>query len=189
MHHCACAQGTSCHHVSGDCGCPPGFKGNGCEQSECCRILFCLPAIWEMKCCRFYKVISINRFLSQLVSQEHLDRTVIRFAGARRQTSSATRCPGYATALQVSTAADVTKVQKIVPFISCRHIASQRGRGLLKVLILFLLLFSVCRKGRYGLNCESECQCENGGRCIPSTGACDCPAGFIGASCNISESI
>lgn len=31
---CTCPQGTSCHHVSGECGCPPGFTGSGCEQSE-----------------------------------------------------------------------------------------------------------------------------------------------------------
>lgn len=34
MERCSCPQGTSCHHVSGECGCPPGFMGNGCEQSE-----------------------------------------------------------------------------------------------------------------------------------------------------------
>lgn len=31
---CSCPQGTSCHHITGECGCPPGFMGNGCEQSE-----------------------------------------------------------------------------------------------------------------------------------------------------------
>lgn len=31
---CKCPRGSSCHHVSGECGCPPGFMGNGCEQSE-----------------------------------------------------------------------------------------------------------------------------------------------------------
>lgn len=46
----------------------------------------------------------------------------------------------------------------------------------------------VCAEGRYGPDCERECRCDNGGKCIPSTGACDCPAGFIGARCDISES-
>lgn len=50
-------------------------------------------------------------------------------------------------------------------------------------------LFSVCGEGHYGPNCELECQCENGGKCEPSTGACECPAGFIGPRCNICESI
>ncbi len=40
MQRCSCAPGTSCHHISGDCGCPPGFTGNGCEQSECCLHCF-----------------------------------------------------------------------------------------------------------------------------------------------------
>lgn len=41
MERCSCPQGTSCHHVSGECGCPPGFMGNGCEQSE--QYLLLLP--------------------------------------------------------------------------------------------------------------------------------------------------
>lgn len=40
MQRCSCAQGTSCHHISGECGCPPGFTGNGCEQSEFCSTDF-----------------------------------------------------------------------------------------------------------------------------------------------------
>lgn len=32
---CTCPHGTSCHHISGECGCPPGYTGNSCEQSEC----------------------------------------------------------------------------------------------------------------------------------------------------------
>lgn len=31
---CSCPRGASCHHVSGECACPPGFTGSGCEQSE-----------------------------------------------------------------------------------------------------------------------------------------------------------
>lgn len=50
-------------------------------------------------------------------------------------------------------------------------------------------LFSVCAQGLYGPNCERVCKCENGGKCTPSTGACECPAGFIGACCSISECV
>lgn len=50
--------------------------------------------------------------LYQLVFQEHLDRTVTRSASALRQTSSATRCLDHVTALQVSTAPNVTKVRQ-----------------------------------------------------------------------------
>lgn len=31
---CLCAHGTSCNHVTGECGCPLGFTGMSCEQSK-----------------------------------------------------------------------------------------------------------------------------------------------------------
>ncbi|KAK0133701.1 Multiple epidermal growth factor-like domains protein 6 [Merluccius polli] len=40
---CGCSHGTSCHHISGECGCPPGFTGNGCEQA-------CLPGTYGLNC-------------------------------------------------------------------------------------------------------------------------------------------
>lgn len=31
---CRCPTGTPCHHLTGECSCPPGFTGYGCEKSE-----------------------------------------------------------------------------------------------------------------------------------------------------------
>ena len=31
---CRCPAGTPCHHLTGECGCPPGFTGYGCEKSK-----------------------------------------------------------------------------------------------------------------------------------------------------------
>lgn len=49
------------------------------------------------------------------------------------------------------------------------------------------LFVTDCKDGRYGPNCEHECLCLNGGVCQPIMGTCDCPPGYIGANCNISE--
>lgn len=35
---CHCAHGTSCNHVTGECGCPPGFTGMSCEQSKSIKL-------------------------------------------------------------------------------------------------------------------------------------------------------
>lgn len=51
-----------------------------------------------------------DTFLSQLVFQEHLGRTVTRSVSAQRQTSSAIQCLDHVTAPQVSKVPNVTKV-------------------------------------------------------------------------------
>lgn len=32
--HCACRKGATCHHVTGACLCPPGWRGSHCEQGK-----------------------------------------------------------------------------------------------------------------------------------------------------------
>lgn len=44
-----------------------------------------------------------------------------------------------------------------------------------------------CPSGLYGPGCEHICKCLNGGTCDPATGACYCPAGFLGADCSLGE--
>lgn len=31
---CHCPAGTPCHHLTGECSCPPGFTGHGCKKSK-----------------------------------------------------------------------------------------------------------------------------------------------------------
>ena len=40
-----------------------------------------------------------------------------------------------------------------------------------------------CPPGRYGEECERDCNCLNGGTCDPITGVCVCLAGWRGALC------
>ena len=40
-----------------------------------------------------------------------------------------------------------------------------------------------CPYGKFGLNCASSCQCENGGTCDPVDGSCACPEGWTGQRC------
>lgn len=41
-----------------------------------------------------------------------------------------------------------------------------------------------CAEGKYGLNCESNCTCENGATCSPVNGSCICAPGWKGELCN-----
>lgn len=40
-----------------------------------------------------------------------------------------------------------------------------------------------CPAGTHGAECKQECRCQNGGKCDPSSGKCDCPSGWMGSVC------
>lgn len=42
---------------------------------------------------------------------------------------------------------------------------------------------SECTAGRFGPDCQQECECENGGQCDKQTGRCVCGPGWIGQRC------
>lgn len=44
-------------------------------------------------------------------------------------------------------------------------------------------LITVCRPGRYGIDCASKCECYNGAMCDPIGGQCTCSSGWLGATC------
>lgn len=47
----------------------------------------------------------------------------------------------------------------------------------------FLWPHAECEAGRFGADCERQCQCENGGQCDKQTGRCSCSAGWTGERC------
>ena len=55
-----------------------------------------------------------------------------------------------------------------------------------------LLIFSVlaCPSQKYGPpGCAQTCSCKNAGNCNPVTGACQCPPGYGGTTCDTGEKI
>lgn len=42
---------------------------------------------------------------------------------------------------------------------------------------------AACAPGSFGPSCSQRCRCQRGGSCDPVHGACSCPAGFYGTSC------
>lgn len=40
-----------------------------------------------------------------------------------------------------------------------------------------------CRVGRFGMSCESPCECYNGALCNASSGQCSCATGWLGPTC------
>ncbi|XP_065840055.1 uncharacterized protein [Oscarella lobularis] len=41
-----------------------------------------------------------------------------------------------------------------------------------------------CFKGKYGRNCEEDCECRNNSGCDPVSGTCDCFPGWAGPTCS-----
>ncbi|XP_038078642.1 multiple epidermal growth factor-like domains protein 10 [Patiria miniata] len=44
--------------------------------------------------------------------------------------------------------------------------------------------YAGCPDGKYGVDCDKQCQCENNATCDVLTGHCDCPAGWMGLNCS-----
>ena len=58
----------------------------------------------------------------------------------------------------------------------------------LDMYVLLLLFLPVgcsqpCQQGRWGHNCESQCQCRNGATCDSVSGRCICAPGWTGRRC------
>ena len=45
--------------------------------------------------------------------------------------------------------------------------------------------FPACKPGRFGPNCQFQCDCDNGGACDPVSGSCICRPAWIGSRCDI----
>lgn len=43
--------------------------------------------------------------------------------------------------------------------------------------------------GRFGADCQQQCECENGGQCDRQTGQCSCSGGWIGERCEKGEPV
>lgn len=50
-------------------------------------------------------------------------------------------------------------------------------------LMLFLSMIAGCESDYWGPHCSNRCQCQNGAKCNPITGACVCTDGYQGWRC------
>lgn len=98
---CQCPHGTSCNHVTGQCGCPAGLTGSGCERSEwsSLNLIALMCSVKQWLCCAL-----------QCASQVRLGWTVIRCASALNSTSSATPSLVSVTVLPDTMPASVRQV-------------------------------------------------------------------------------
>ena len=85
---------------------------------------------------------------------------------------------------RVSTERRVTTLEEIV-----RVLRVLKGKGefrSFKVAIRSKTSFrceNLCQSGRYGLNCQGTCRCQNNATCSHTDGSCHCTAGWRGELC------
>lgn len=56
-------------------------------------------------------------------------------------------------------------------------------------LCTLLYVYTECVAGRFGADCQQQCECEAGGQCDRQTGRCSCSAGWIGERCEKGEPV
>ncbi|KAK2508155.1 hypothetical protein MC885_020313 [Smutsia gigantea] len=158
---CACRRGAACHHVTGACLCPPGWRGPRCENAcpqgwfgeACAQRCQCPPGA------ACHHITGVCRcppgFTGPSCEQTCLPGTFGDSCGQKCQ------CPGKNQACHPASGA-------------CACTAGYHGSDCQQR----------CPPGRFGPGCEQLCGCLNGGTCDAATGACRCPAGFLGADCS-----
>lgn len=153
--HCDCGDNVSCHHVTGACDCPRGWRGRRCEKGESIPASAQLAALGRG-----------DRGSSQSLGRRETLLSIScgkRFCGAdslpgkRLLGCCKTCCPGP---------------WALVPF------GCQSGD-----FHLLPCCPTACLPGSFGRDCASRCACPLGVPCHHVSGRCGCPPGFTGSGC------
>uniref|UniRef100_A0A8C2BWC6 Multiple EGF-like-domains 10 n=1 Tax=Cyprinus carpio TaxID=7962 RepID=A0A8C2BWC6_CYPCA len=152
----------SCHPMSGECLCSPGWSGLYCNET-------CAPGLYGEACqqiCRCQNGADCHSVSGECVCAP----------GFKVQLQKDTLCVGW-----WGLGCNLTCVcgnGGACSALDGRCSCTPGWRG------------DRCDQhcqGRWGPNCSLSCNCKNGASCSPDEGACECAPGFRGTTCQRSE--
>ncbi|CAB1336827.1 unnamed protein product, partial [Coregonus sp. 'balchen'] len=172
---CNCPHGTSCNHVSGECGCPPGFTGNGCEQ-------ICQPGTYGLNCNQVCQCSGTNQLC-------HPDTGLCYCAPGYHECDIGRYGPNCERLCQCRNAGVCQTTTGTCQCLSgyigadCNISECQRVPGAWAYPQATVCYLPTCPSGRYGQDCARVAFCGEGARSDPETGRCVCKAGQRGEDC------
>uniref|UniRef100_A0A8D0F6C8 EGF-like domain-containing protein n=1 Tax=Strix occidentalis caurina TaxID=311401 RepID=A0A8D0F6C8_STROC len=180
--HCDCGDNVTCHHITGACDCPSGWRGRRCEKGEMdpsgeteapksgkeTNCIFNKSyKLWQNRllgCCKKYCLAGCCGIGSNVKASQHFHLLACLPAACLpgsfgKNCASRCACP---------------------PGVPCHHVTGRcgcppgfTGSGCEKT----------CLPGTFGAGCAQICQCAGATQeCHPVTGACVCAPGFHGPS-------
>lgn len=198
MHACACGEGATCHHVTGDCLCPPGRVGPTCEQGkrelqgEKSRAGTHFPVPTPLLPSWTLLPACPPPSLGPTGCQEQ------RYGEGCQQTCSCQN-RGLCNATDGSCSCGLGWTGKSCelgnPALQAWSCASWEALSWLSTWLCVpagppeppRCPPAACPPGRYGADCQLHCSCRHNATCDPTTGACRCPPGHYGPLCEHGE--
>ncbi|KAG8506205.1 Multiple epidermal growth factor-like domains protein 11, partial [Galemys pyrenaicus] len=160
---CPCQNGGTCHHITGECACPPGWTGAVCAQP-------CPPGTFGQNCSQDCPCHHGGQ-CDHVTGQCHC---AAGYMGDRCQEE----CPFGTFGFQCSQRCDCHNGGQCSPSTgACECEPGYKGPSCQERL---------CPEGLHGPGCASPCPCDpdNTISCHPVTGACTCQPGWSGHRCN-----
>ncbi|CAM9906362.1 unnamed protein product [Lampetra planeri] len=175
---CRCRPPAGCDPASGDCACPPGWRGEACELAVICNM--CVEAgdrLAANNTCP-NSLLRLNGGSLSLGSDSHLPPAVkLRLYGG---SLSLFVCVWVCCEQPGSFGRGCRELCDCGHAEQCDRVT---GRCLCHNGWTGVRCDSACAPGRWGPNCSRTCGCHNGASCRPADGACECAAGYRGTTC------
>ncbi|KAF7250309.1 Multiple epidermal growth factor-like domains protein 10 [Varanus komodoensis] len=204
---CPCQNGGVCHHVTGECACPPGWMGTVCgqpcpegrygkncsQECQCHNGGTCDSATGQCRCGPGYTGERCQDECPVGTFGVACAETCQCMNGGKcYHISGACLCePGY-TGEHCETRLCTEGVYGIKCDRRCPcHLPNTRschpmsGECSCKPGWSGLYCNETCSPGFYGESCQQICSCQNGADCDSVTGKCICAPGFKGYDCSI----
>ncbi|XP_064459433.1 multiple epidermal growth factor-like domains protein 10 isoform X1 [Ornithodoros turicata] len=163
---CQCQNGGTCHHRTGKCTCPPGFRGKLCEQVSCLRGFYGRNC--DQKCPRDCPLGRCNR-----------RHGYCECPSGKTGLSCDLPCQPFTYGPNCRKPCKCNTGQTV----RCN---AKNGRCQCKPGFTGRFCNKKCPSGTWGIKCALRCNCPLGLSCDPSNGDClvKCSSGLVTQNCS-----